>query len=118
MITTTFDTHSLVKELQSSGIAEAQAEAIINVVQKVNADNDRNYSSKTETIQFKSELKHDFTQFKSEMKHEFASLENKFTLFENKVAHDMVSLEQRIIIKVGAMIMALGGVLIAIKFFG
>ena len=107
MITTTFDTHSLVKKLQSSGIAEAQAEAIIEVVRTVNSNNDNDYTSKYET-----------TQFKSEMKQDFAALRHDFKILENKVAHDMVSLEQRIIIKVGAMIMALGGILIAIKFFG
>ena len=109
MISATFDTYSLVKKLQSSGIAEAQAEAIIEVVREVNAGNDNNYSSKHEVTEFKSEMKHDFTKFQSEMK-------NEFSQFKSEMKHDMAMLEQRLIVKMGAMIMALGGVLIAIKF--
>ena len=89
MATLTFDTLSAARCLREKGSPQDPAEAIADELRAAQNIEIDHLSTKAEVAQFKLELK-----------------------------TDMQLLEQRIVIKLGAMIMVLGGILIAIKFFG
>ena len=56
--------------------------------------------------------------FKSELKSDLKSLESKLDLKISEVKSDIRELEACITVKVGTMIFALAGFLLAIKFLG
>lgn len=87
-----FDTHVFVKKMVSKGFAESQAEAIVEFVR------DTQESSNHETA-----TKKDVFEVKSEMLELELRIDNRLK--------DMQ-------IKIGAMLMALAGFLVAIKYLG
>jgi len=76
--TQTFDTHKFIKQLRDKGIAELQAEAIVEVVTQA----------------------------------------REVDMLSAATKADIRELELRLKLHLGGMIFALGGVLVAIKYFG
>lgn len=104
MAAITFDSLSFVKTIENSGVSRAQAEAIAKAVSELRINGD-NIATREDILTHERELsliQQDIASIKSEM----------------ATKHDLKELELRMTIKLGAMIMALGGILIAVKFLG
>lgn len=75
----TFDTHDFIKELESSGFTEEQAEALARAQKKVNEAN-------LEELVTKSDLKEAFTDFKDSettpIRHEFSEIRSDMRLMK------------------------------------
>ena len=88
MLTATFDTYAHINILKREGMTETQAAAVVNMVKEVQENGISDLATKG-----------DLTALRSELKSEIRELELRLT------------------IKMGAMSFALGGVLLAVKFF-
>ena len=100
MTAITFDAFRYMKNLEKGGYTREQAETQATALQE----------ALTETITIAKEnsvSKEEFVTFKSEMREDFQKLSNQVN-----------NSELRMTIKVGAMLMALGGFLVAVKYFG
>jgi hypothetical protein len=65
MNTITFDTHKFVKQLQSKGVPEEQAEVFVETMLSIQNSITHNMITKPEAQQFKSELKNDLEALES-----------------------------------------------------
>ncbi len=92
MTALTFDTHLFVKRLRDTGVPEAQAEAIIDVVRDASAQSLYDSANKADIRDVKTELR----EMELRMDSRFKDIQ----------------------IRLGGMIIGLGGVLIAVKYFG
>src|ERR1700722_10456033 len=99
MIAITFDTLSTARRLREKGLPQEQAEAIADEMRLVSQVDLSHLASKEEATAFRSELKQDLQSM------------------EKALCGEMREMELRLLTKLGAMIFALGGVLIAVKFF-
>lgn len=103
MTAITFDTLSSVRRLRDRGVPPEQAEAFadeLRIASQVDVDH---LSTKEELASFKSDMKSDFALIRSEMR---------------EMEWRLQAQSKDLLIRLGGMIMALGGVLIAIKYFG
>ena len=107
MITATFDTHFYVKRLTETGHSEAQAEAIVDVVSDTRQLDLVQLATKSELFATKSELKSEIRELRTELKGDMHALEFR-----------MDARFKDLQLKLGGMIVALGALLIAIKYFG
>ncbi len=89
MTAVTFDTHAFIKRLKDKGLPEAQAEAIVEVVRDVREDSLLEAATKAD-----------------------------LRALELSGKADLREMELRLKLHLGTMIVALGGVLIAVKYFG
>ena len=120
-----FDTHKAVKSLEEAGFEESQAEAVVDMISGAVGENLATKSD-LHTVQliFQSELKSLEQTFQSELKSleqtfqsDLKSLEQTFQSdlksLEQTFQSDLKSLEQRMTIKLGALVFAGFGVMIA-----
>jgi len=91
----TYDTLSIAKRLESAGLQKIQAEAIAGELRMAGQTDTSNLTTKGEFHLLKSEMHSEFSLVRSEMR----------------------EMEARLKVQVGAMLFALGGILIAVKFF-
>jgi len=87
----TYDTLSISKRLKAGGFSEPQAEAIAREIQEAAVE--------------------DHLVTKDFLREQMINLEEKLNLRMDKT-------ELRIVLKIGSMIFMLGGLLVAIKYFG
>ncbi len=96
MTAITFDTLSTARRLREKGIPQEHAEAIADELRESVKLDLSHLSTREEANSFKSEFKADLALMRSEMR----------------------EMEMRMTIRLGGMIVALGGALIAVKYFG
>ncbi len=84
-----FDTHRAVKDLEEAGFGEAQAEAVVEMIGGAVGEN----------VATKADIE---------------TLEREMKALEQRVTAEMKALEQRMIIKLGAIVFAASGVVIAL----
>ena len=96
MTAITFDTLSTARRLREKGMLQEHAEAIADELRMASQMDVVHLSTKEEVSAFKSEMRGDFALMRSEMR----------------------EMESRLRLYMGTLIGALGGILIAIKYFG
>ncbi len=96
MTTVTFDTLASSRRMRERGIPQEHAEAFADEMRIANQIGLDHLSTKEELSVLKSEMKSDFALMRSEMK----------------------GMETRLKLHAGTMIVALGGILIAVRYFG
>jgi len=96
MTSITFDTLASAKRLKAKGVKSEDAEAFAEELKAANEIDFSHLATKEEMNLFKSEMKGDF----------------------DIIRRDMQLLESRITNKMGAMMIALAGFLVTIRFFG
>jgi hypothetical protein len=109
MTAITFDTLSTSRRLREKGLPQEQAEAIADEMRLVTQVDLSHLGTKEEAIAFRSELKQDLQSMDK-------SLRGEMKVLDNSLRGEMREMELRITVKLGAMIFALGGILIAMKF--
>lgn len=107
MTAITFDTLSTARRLREKGMPQEHAEAIADEMRMASEVDISHLSTKEEVQTFKSELKADLRELELRLGSRFNELELR-----------LEGRSKDLQIKLGSMIMALGGVLIAIKYFG
>jgi hypothetical protein len=126
MTAITFDTLKYTKTLESAGIprqhAEAQAVAQRESLEQVFESHFDHTASKEEVYAFKSAMKADFIELRSATRADLrdmdSSLRSEIKQLDTSLRGELRELELRVTIKLGGMIVALGGVLIAVKYLG
>ncbi len=103
----TFDSLEFVKTIESSGVERKQAEAFAKAVSTIRLDADA-FASKEEFQKHEREI--------TNIHHEITIIQKDIADIKNNMATkaDLKDMQ----IKTGAMIMALGGFLVAIKYLG
>lgn len=107
MTAITFDTLSTARRLREKGMPQEHAEAIADEMRMASEVDISHLSTKEELQTFKSDLKGDLERLEAATKADISS-----------VRSELREVELRLKLHIGSMIMALGGVLIAIKYFG
>ena len=136
MATFTFDTHRAIQSLKETGLAEAQAEAVVALVSSVFAEN---VATKADLQQLEKRLEqkmeYEFRLMRSDMQAmdqrteaRFAAMEERtddkftafeqrtearFTAMEERAKADRRAMEQRIILKLVAILIPCFGLLFA-----
>lgn len=121
MSTMAFDTHAMVKQLQQRGFAEPQAEAIIEVMGDLRQESLQTSATKSDLRELEVRLDSRFSATKSDLRDLESRLDSRFSGTQSDLRELELRLDSRfkdIQLRLGSMIMALGGVLIAVKFFG
>jgi hypothetical protein len=93
MASIAFDTHKFVRTLKDAGMPEPQAEAISSAFQNAYAETDL-------------ATKRDLGEVGLGIKRDIKDLELKIEQVRSDLKRDMVELEQRLIIKLGGMMVA------------
>lgn len=118
MTAITFDTLSTARRLREKGIPQEHAEAIADELRESAKLDLSHLSTKEEAHTFKSELKSDILALRSELKSDIGALRSEFKSDIALMRSEMRESELRVTIRLGTMIVALGGILIAVKYFG
>ncbi len=115
--TVTFDTLSAAQELRKTGFEEQQAEAVVTTISK----------AMSETVATKADLqlvRSDFELLRSDfglLRSEFESLrqyvDSRCDTLEKSLRQDMAALENRLIIKLGGLMVTMTFLLLAIGPF-
>lgn len=128
MATFVFDTHRAVKNLEEAGFAEAQAEALVeivgsavgeNVATKANLDAmERRTVSRFEALEQSTTTRFEALEQKMTARFEamatqYAALEQKLDFEIRSVRSDMRNMENRIVLKLGGVILATGALVFA-----
>ncbi len=103
MVSITFDTLSAARRLREHGVPQEQAEAFADELRGTSQVDIDHLSTKEELSIFKSDMKADFALMRAEMRESEVRLKSGI---------------KDLLIRLGGMIMALGGILIAIRYFG
>lgn len=69
MNTLTFDKYKFIKQLQSKGISEEQAEVIVDVIKETSIEITEKLVTKPELHQYKSDMKMDFQSLENRLVH-------------------------------------------------
>lgn len=113
-----FDTLSTARRLREKGLSQEQAEAIADELRISSYVDFGHLATKEEmTAGFKAakeETAAEFDKVRSEIKSEFALVRSESRELESRLDGKFKDVQ----IKLGTMIVALGGILIAIKYFG
>lgn len=89
MVSLTFDTHKVVKDLQDAGFDETQAEAVVNALGNaidrdvVRPDDLKEFATKADIVGVReeiAELRQDTAQLRAEMHTELKALELRLTI--------------------------------------
>lgn len=106
-----FDTHFFIKNLEKNGFTENQAESVVRLVSGVCEEATEKLATKDDLIKISEITKNDLIKFSELTK-------NDLIKFSELARKDIELLESRMTNKMGGMIIALAGFLVAIKFFG
>ena len=115
MASVTFDTHGFVKLMRESGLTEPQAEAIVHMQTSVL---DSQLATQAGLDALRMTLQADLEQLKISVQ---ADLEQQKITTRADLRELELRLQTQIkdqTIRLGGMMMALGGILIAIRYFG
>ena len=93
MATIAFDTHKFIRTLKDAGMPEPQAEAISSAFQNAYAETDL-------------ATKRDLDDVGLALKRDIKELDLKIEQIRAELKRDLVEMEQRLIIKLGGMMMA------------
>jgi hypothetical protein len=121
-----FDTLSFVKIIESSGLSRAQAEAIASAVASVRVDAN-GFATREDVLQHEKDIaliQRDIAEIKNTMattmatKSDLALVKRDISEMKEIMAtkSDIELVKRDLTIRLGSMIMALGGILIAVKF--
>jgi hypothetical protein len=100
-----FDTLKFVEKLKAAGVSEAQAKAEAEVLADVLDGNIKDLATKF-----------DMAAMKTELKAEISDLRKDMARMEERMEGKMIQLEQRMVIKLGAlMVVAVGAVATLVK---
>src|SRR5271155_2902637 len=117
----TFDTYRAIKRLMSEGMPEKQANAVVETMREAGEHDISFLATKMDLKELEAATKADFKEVRTEI----AELKAELKADVAEVGADMKALELRLQnqlkdlqIRLGGMIVALGGVLIAVKYFG
>lgn len=99
----TFDSLSTARRLRERGLLQEHAEAIADELRAASQTDLAHLATREELGSFKSEMRADFALIRSEMREAESRTEARLK--------DMQ-------LKLGSMIVALGGILVAVKYFG
>ena len=134
--TVTFDTLSAARELKETGLEDRQAEAIVSTISKAMSETvatkaDLELQSavtkadietlgaelKAETKELRTELKADTEELRTELKAETKELKMELKLFQQSVDSRFDALENRLILKLGGLMVTMTFLLLAIGPF-
>ncbi len=107
MVSLTFDTHKVVKDLQDAGFDEAQAEAVVNALGNA-IDRDIVKPEDIKDFATKADLK-DFAT-----KADIAELRQDMAEFRGEMYTEMKALELRLTVRLTGVMLATGGLIVAI----
>lgn len=121
MATFTFDTHRAIQNLKETGLAEAQAEAVVALVSSVFAEN---VATKADIQRLEQKMEYEFRLLRSDMQAmdqrteaRFVAMEERtearFAAMEERAKADRRAMEQRIILKIVAILIPCFGLLFA-----
>lgn len=126
MATLPFDTHKAVKDLQEAGFDEAQAEAVVatvgaaifgNVATKQDVVEARNASkSDIQTLgsELRSEMQAQGSELRSEMQAQGSELRSEIQTQGSGLRSDMQAMELRMTLRMGGLVVAGVGLIIAL----
>ena len=100
-----FNAIKYIGELREAGVPEKQAEVHLRILHEVI---ESNLATKRDIEELRSELKRDIQELRSELKRDIQELRNEFK-------RDIKELEQRMIIKLGALIVVTIGIIVALS---
>ena len=122
MTTALFDTHKIVKELQEAGFDESQAEAVVaaigtavmgNLATKQDVMDARN-EFKQGITDARNEFKQGITDARNELKQDIKDARNEAKQDNNELRAAMQAMELRITLRMGGMVMAGVGLMLAL----
>lgn len=128
MATFVFDTHRAVKNLEEAGFEEAQAEALVEIVGSAVGENvatkadldamERRTVSRFEALEQSTTTRFEALEQKMTARFEamatqYAALEQKLDFEIRSVRSDMRNMENRIVLKLGGVILATGALVFA-----
>ena len=108
--TVTFDTLSAAKELRKTGFEDRQAEAVVTTISK----------AMSETVATKADLqllRSDLELFQQSVDSRFEKVYLRFDTLEKSLRQDMAALENRLILKLGGLMVTMTFLLLAIGPF-
>jgi len=123
-----FDTHRAVKNLEEAGFEEAQAEALVEIVGSAVGENvatkadldamERRTVSRFEALEQSTTTRFEALEQKMTARFEamatqYAALEQKLDFEIRSVRSDMRNMENRIVLKLGGVILATGALVFA-----
>ena len=124
-VMTSIDTLEIAKRLRSAGFDDMQSEAITGALRDVHdADLSRLASKediaavRSEIVALRSELSGEIASVRSELRAEIAALRSELSADIKMVRSEIEILRRDLTIRLGGMIVVLGGFLAAIKFLG
>ena len=104
MTTIPFDTHKIVKELQEAGFDEPQAEAVVSAMGAAVVGN---LATKADLQEFRYATQADMQEHRNATQADIRELRNEFK-------SDMQAMELRIMLRMGGLIVAGVGLIIAL----
>jgi hypothetical protein len=114
-----FNTYAFVKRLTAAGMPEAQAEVLADEQMHLI---DERLATKEDIAKLEAATKGDIAKLEAATKGEIAKLEvatkGEIAKLEAATKGEIALLKHELTIRLGAMVMALGGFLVAIKFLG
>ena len=126
MTTIPFDTHKIVKELQEAGFDEPQAEAVVSAMGAAIVGN---LATKADLQEFRAATKADMQEHRNATQADIRELRNEFKAdmqehrnatqadireLRNEFKSDMQAMELRIMLRMGGLIVAGVGLIIAL----
>jgi hypothetical protein len=120
MAISSLDTLDIAKRLKEAGFSEAQAEAVTDVFREVRTADFANLATKADIERLEAEIqrlevitKAELQRLEAATKADFQRLDSKIQRLEDK----MEIIRRDITIRLGGMIAAMTGILLAAKFF-
>ena len=114
MAISSLDTLDIAKRLKGAGFSEAQAEAVTDVFREVRATDLANLATKVDIARLEAATKADIARLEGTIQRLEAATKADFQRLEDK----MEIMRRDITIRLGGMIAAMTGILLAAKFFG
>ena len=111
MTTAAFDTHKIIKELQEAGFDESQAEAVVAAIGTAVMGN---VATKQDLLDTRNELKQDIKDVRNELKQDIKDARSEAKQEANELRATMQAMELRITLRMGGMVMAGVGLMLAL----
>ena len=126
MVSMTFDTHRVVKDLQEAGFDEAQAEAVVNALGNaidrdvVKSEDLKDFATKDDTVGVReemTELRQDMSDLRQDMvdlRQDMVRLREDMVDFRGEMRTEMKALELRLTVRLTGVMLATAGLTVAI----
>jgi hypothetical protein len=115
-VITSIDTLEIAKRLRGAGFDDTQAEAITGALRDVHDADLSRLATKEDLATLRSELSAEIATLRSELSAEIAALRSELSAEIKMLRSEMEILRRDLTIRLGGMIVVLGGFLAAIKF--